>query len=144
MTLNTPVLLYSAATSLLSAFIFGLAPALKSLRRNVSEDLHESTRSVTSGRKVRHVLVITEIALALVLVSGAGLMVRSFLRLTSADTGFHDLHAERDQHPERRCAGRAGLQRPNLRGIEPAVWQPRFRCCGSAFPQRSGADGFFP
>jgi putative ABC transport system permease protein len=88
-TLNTPVLLYSAATSLLSALIFGLAPALQSLRRNVSEDLHESTRSVTSGRKVRHVLVITEIALALVLVSGAGLMVRSFLRLTSVDTGFH-------------------------------------------------------
>jgi len=86
--LNVPVLLYSALASLLSALIFGLAPALQSMKRNVSEDLHESTRSVTSGRKVRRVLVVTEIALALVLVSVAGLMVRSFLRLASVDTGF--------------------------------------------------------
>jgi putative ABC transport system permease protein len=88
-TLNVPVLLYSAAASLLSAVIFGLGPALQSLQRNVSEDLHESSRSVTSGRKVRRVLVVTEIALALVLVSAAGLMVRSFLRLATVDTGFH-------------------------------------------------------
>ena len=87
-TLSIPVLLYSAAASILSALIFGLAPALQSMRRNVSEDLHDSTRSVTSGRKVRRVLVMTEIALALVLVSAAGLMVRSFLRLTRVDTGF--------------------------------------------------------
>jgi len=87
--LNIPVLLYSAAASIASALIFGLAPALQSLKRNVSEDLHESTRSITSGRKVRRMLVVTEIALALVLVSGAGLMVRSFLRLASVSTGFH-------------------------------------------------------
>jgi putative ABC transport system permease protein len=88
-TVNWAVLLYSAGASVLSALIFGLAPALQSLKLNVSEDLHESTRSVTSGRKVRRVLVIAEIAFALVLVSTAGLMVRSFLRLTSVDTGFH-------------------------------------------------------
>jgi putative ABC transport system permease protein len=87
-TLNVPVLLYAATASLLSAVIFGLAPALQSLQRNLNEDLHESTRSVTSGRKVRRVLVVTEIALALVLVSAAGLMVRSFLRLASVDIGF--------------------------------------------------------
>jgi putative ABC transport system permease protein len=87
-TLNVPVLLYSATVSILSAAIFGLAPALQSLRRNMSEDLHESTRSVTSGREVRRALVATEIALALVLVSAAGLMVRSFLRLVTVDPGF--------------------------------------------------------
>ncbi len=87
--LNLPVLLFSAASSILSAIIFGLAPALQSLKRDVSEDLHESTRTVTSGRKVRRVLVVTEIALALVLVTGAGLMVHSFLRLVRVDTGFH-------------------------------------------------------
>jgi putative ABC transport system permease protein len=87
--LNLRVLLFSAAVSILSAVVFGLAPALQSLKRNVSEDLHESTRSVTSGRKVRRLLVVTEIALALVLVSGAGLTVRSFLRLASVNTGFH-------------------------------------------------------
>ena len=88
-TLNWAVLLYSTGASILSALIFGLAPALQSLKLNVSEDLHEATRSVTSGRKVRRVLVIAEIAFALVLVSTAGLMVRSFLRLTAVDTGFH-------------------------------------------------------
>ena len=87
-TLSVPVLLYSATVSILSAVVFGLAPALQSMRRNLSEDLHESTRSVTSGRKARRVFVVTEIALALVLVSAAGLMVRSFLRLTNVDTGF--------------------------------------------------------
>jgi putative ABC transport system permease protein len=87
--LDLPVLLFSAAASVLSALIFGLAPALQSLKRNVSTDLHESTRSVTSGPKIRRVLVISEIALSLVLVSGAGLMVRSFLRLIAVDTGFH-------------------------------------------------------
>jgi putative ABC transport system permease protein len=86
--LNLQVLMYCAAASLVSALVFGLAPALYSMRRNVSEDLHESTRSVTSGRKVRRVLVVAEIALALVLVSVAGLMVRSFLRLANVDTGF--------------------------------------------------------
>ena len=88
-TLNWGVPLYSTGASILSALIFGLAPALQSLKLNVSEDLHESTRSVTSGRKVRRVLVIAEIAFALVLVSTAGLLVRSFLRLTRVDTGFH-------------------------------------------------------
>jgi putative ABC transport system permease protein len=87
--LNLSVLLFSAAVSIFSAMIFGLAPAMQSLKRNVSEELHESTRSVTSGRKVRRALVVSEIALAIVLVSGAGLMVRSFLRLASVDPGFH-------------------------------------------------------
>jgi len=87
--LNWTVLLYSAGASMLSALIFGLSPVLQSLKRNVSEDLHEAARSVTSGSKVRRVLVVAEIALALVLVSTAGLMVRSFLRLTRVDTGFH-------------------------------------------------------
>jgi putative ABC transport system permease protein len=91
-TLNSAVLLYSAGASIVSALIFGLVPALQSLRRNVSEGLHETTRSVTSGRKVQRVLVIAEIAFALVLVSTAALMLRSFLRLTAVDTGFHAEH----------------------------------------------------
>lgn len=91
-TLNAPVFLYSAIVSIVSAVIFGFAPTLQALRRNVSEDLHESARSVTSGRRVRRVLVAAEIALALVLVSAAGLMVRSFLRLTIVDTGFRPEH----------------------------------------------------
>jgi putative ABC transport system permease protein len=87
--LNFSVLLFSAATSILSAAIFGLAPAMQSLKRNVGADLRYSTRSVTWGRNIRHAMVISEIALAIVLVSAAGLMVRSFIRLARVDTGFH-------------------------------------------------------
>jgi len=88
-TLSIPVLVYSAAASILSAVFFGLAPALQSLRRNLTQDLRSSTRSVTGGRRIRSAFVVVELALALVLVSGAGLMVRSFLQLTNVNTGFH-------------------------------------------------------
>jgi predicted permease len=88
-TLSIPVLVYSAVASILSAVVFGLAPALQSLRRNLTQDLHSSTRSVTGGRRIRSAFVVVELALALVLVSGAGLMVRSFLQLVNVNTGFH-------------------------------------------------------
>jgi putative ABC transport system permease protein len=88
-TLSVPVLVYSAAASIFSALIFGLAPALQSLKLDLTQDLRSSTRSVTGGRRVRSAFVVTELALALVLVSGAGLMVRSFLHLIHVNTGFH-------------------------------------------------------
>jgi putative ABC transport system permease protein len=87
--LSVPVLIYSGAASIFSAMVFGLAPALQSLKHNLVQDLRSSTRSVTGGRRMRSVFVVTELALALVLVSGAGLMVQSFLRLTNVNTGFH-------------------------------------------------------
>ncbi len=51
-------------------------------------DLHTVTRSVTSGRKLRSVLVVVEVALAVILTIGAGLMVRSFTRLLNVDSGI--------------------------------------------------------
>jgi putative ABC transport system permease protein len=88
-TLSVPVLVYSAAASIFSAVVFGLAPALQSLKLNLVQDLRSSTRSITGGRRMRSAFVVTELALALVLVSGAGLMVRSFLHLINVNTGFH-------------------------------------------------------
>ena len=87
-TLDLPVLLYAAAVSILSALLFGLAPSLHSLKRNVSAEMHRSGRSVTPGRSLRRALVVAEIAIALLLVAGAGLMVRSFLRLAGVNPGF--------------------------------------------------------
>jgi putative ABC transport system permease protein len=77
--------------SLLGSVIFGLVPAWQSSRQDVVEELKEGGRSATHGgrsQRLRQVLVVTEIALALVLLVGAGLMMRSFLALHRAPPGF--------------------------------------------------------
>jgi predicted permease len=92
--LDTRVLLFTAALSLFAGIVFGLAPALKTSRVNLDEMLKESGRG-SSG--VRHrlygVLVAVEIALTLVLLVGAGLMVRSLAALWAVDPGFNPKHA---------------------------------------------------
>jgi putative ABC transport system permease protein len=66
-----------------------LAPALQSSRTDVQEVLKETTRSTTGGRhRLRQVLVVTEVALTLVLLIGAGLLIRSFYRLQQVNPGF--------------------------------------------------------
>src|SRR6266511_1093672 len=87
------VLGFTLVISLLTGILFCLAPALKSCRLSLSEVLKEGGRS--SGgighHHFRNLLVVSEVALALVLLSGAGLMLRSFLRLMSVDPGL-DTH----------------------------------------------------
>jgi putative ABC transport system permease protein len=83
------VLAFSVIVSLLTSFLFGLAPAMHALKVDVIEGLKKGSRiTAGGGRRVREALLVTEIALALVLLSGAGLMLRSFLRLQHADLGF--------------------------------------------------------
>ena len=88
-TIDPAVLIFSALVALVSSLLFGLAPALQATRADLIVGLHESSRSVTSGRKLRSALVVAEVALAFILVAAAGLMVRSFLRLARVDPGFH-------------------------------------------------------
>jgi putative ABC transport system permease protein len=79
--LNVRTLLFASAVALLSAMTAGLAPALGGSRPNLTEALKEGGRGASAGRgghRLRNLLVAAEIALATVLVSGAGLMVRSF------------------------------------------------------------------
>jgi putative ABC transport system permease protein len=88
---NLTVLAFTLAVSLLTGVAFGVAPALEASRLNLSESLKESARgNVGGGRagRVRAALVVAEVGLALVLLVGAGLMVRSFLRLQSVHPGF--------------------------------------------------------
>ena len=85
------VLLFAAGVTLTTGILFGLAPALTTTRTDLSESLKEGGASSTteSGRRrLRNGLVVTEVALALVLLAGAGLLVRTFLRLMQVDLGI--------------------------------------------------------
>ena len=90
--LDRAVLAFSVGITVVSAVLFGLAPTLQALKRDLVRDLHAVTRSITSGRRVRNLLVVSEVALAVVLVVASGLMVRSFVRLLRVNPGFHAEH----------------------------------------------------
>jgi putative ABC transport system permease protein len=79
-----------------SAVLFGVAPAFRMSGRNIQEALKESGHGTTEGRRhdrVRATLVVSEVALACVLLIGAGLLLRSFLRVLDVDLGFQPARA---------------------------------------------------
>lgn len=84
------VLAFTAASTIVAGLLFGLVPALRSRRTDPHVDLRESSRSGTSlsGGRLRSGLVVAQVALAMVLLVGAGLLVRSFQNLRMADLGF--------------------------------------------------------
>jgi putative ABC transport system permease protein len=85
------VFAFATGVSLLTGFLFGLVPALRAAQADPAESLKEGSRGSTEGlrsNKARSVLVVAEVALALLLLSGAGLLIRSLDKLTHADVGF--------------------------------------------------------
>jgi putative ABC transport system permease protein len=84
------VLAFTTAVSILTGLIAGLAPALQASKPDLNELLKEGAKGSPGGarRHLRKALVVAEIALALVLLVGAGLMVKSFLRLQQTELGF--------------------------------------------------------
>jgi predicted permease len=87
--IDNRVLAFTTAVAALTGILFGLAPALRSSRVNLSETLKEGGRSLVGGHhRLRNLLVVTEIALSLVLLIGAGLLIRSFLHVQQVEPGF--------------------------------------------------------
>ena len=89
--LDVRVLAFNLGLAVLTGLAFGFAPALQASKVPLNESLKETGRSTTEGRaghRLRGLLVVFEVALAMVLLIGAGLLFRSFLRLRGMDTGF--------------------------------------------------------
>jgi len=90
-TMNVQVLLFTVGVSLVTAFIFGLWPAIQGSRTQTREALQAASQRTTAGvgaRRAQSVLVVAEVALSLVLLVMAGLMIRSFAKLTNIDPGM--------------------------------------------------------
>jgi predicted permease len=88
--LDLRVLFFTLAISLLAGILFGLVPALKMSPSRLQETLKEGGRGMSGGRhRVQGAFVVAEMAMALVLLAGAGLMIRSLTRLWGVDPGFN-------------------------------------------------------
>ncbi len=110
------VLGFSLAVSILTAVLFGLAPALQFSKPDLNLSLKQGGRSTTGSparRRTRNLLVIAEMALAIVLLIGAGLLLRSFVNLLEVDPGFRKenilalqvfAYGEKYRKPEQRAA----------------------------------------
>ncbi len=96
MSLDWRVLVYTLVIALLTSIFFGLTPALHASKANLNDTLKESALNVTTDsghRRLRSTLVVVETALAIVLMTGAGLLIRTFVHLVGVDVGFNPSHA---------------------------------------------------
>ena len=90
--INTTVLAWTLGVTLLTSLLFGIVPALEATRLNLNDALKEGGKGADAqgsrSRRLRGALVVGEVALALMLLAGAGLLVKSFAQLRQIDTGF--------------------------------------------------------
>jgi len=93
--MNGAVLLFTLAVAVLTALIFGLAPALQASRRNLNDSLRDSSKGTSDGSShanIRNAVIVFEVALSLTLLIGAGLLMRSFAALHEVKLGLRPDH----------------------------------------------------
>ena len=113
--INTRVLMFTVAVSVLTGFIFSLVPILKASRPDVNDVLKSGSKSVTGGTSLRlwrQSLVVSQVALSLILLVGAGLMIRSFAQLVGVSPGFD---------PTNVLTGRISLANAKYENVEERV-----------------------
>ncbi len=144
--LDWRVLAFAAAASAGAALLFGLAPSLQASRTDVNRSLKEGARFASAGKdrgRLRSLLVVGELALSLTLLVGAGLMIRSFVRLSNVNPGFEtsgrvmgtmQLTTERfrDRDERRRFAASLVDRLESLPGVESVGLINRFPMLGSS------------
>jgi predicted permease len=87
-------LLFTLATAIVTGLVFGIVPALQQSRGDLNEALKDSSRGSSEGKGwIRSLLVVSEVAMACVLLVGAGLLIRSFVHVLDVDMGFQPEHA---------------------------------------------------
>jgi putative ABC transport system permease protein len=100
--LNSPVMLFALVVAVLTALIFGLAPALQAARRDLNDPVRDSGRGVGGGfrtGRMRDAVVVIEVAVSLTLLVGAGLLMRSFVALREVHLGLQADHVLQTQLP---------------------------------------------
>ena len=93
--INAPVFFFTFAVAIFSTVLFALVPALQVTRPNVNESLQEGNRGAVGpeSHRLRRLLVIAQVALSLLLLAGAGLLIKSFANLRATKPGFNPQHA---------------------------------------------------
>ncbi|MGI8732784.1 MAG: ABC transporter permease [Pyrinomonadaceae bacterium] len=153
--LDLRVLAFTTAVSLLTALIFGTMPAILGTRVDLNQTLKEGGRSgIASARhRTRGLLVITEVALALMVLVGAGLMIQSFLRLRHVGAGFSEKdvltfavilpQAKYKEPPQRSAFFRQLLERVSaLPGVEAAAATSTVPLSGGGWGRSLTVEGF--
>jgi predicted permease len=129
--LDARVLLFTLAVSIVAGIVFGLAPAIKTARPNLGETLREGGRGSSGTRHAtQRVFVVVEMALSLVLLVGAGLMIRSLAALGSVKPGFN---------PRNVVTFSLGLSPARL--TSPAVIRQSLRAVEASFKSVPGVEG---
>jgi len=93
--MNMPVLAFTLVTSVLTALVFGLVPALKAARKDLNDPLRDSGKGISGGfrhGRLRDAVVVLEVGLSLTLLVGAGLLMRSFVALREVHLGLQPDH----------------------------------------------------
>jgi predicted permease len=145
--IDASVLAFTFGLALLAGLLFGLAPALQAVRSNLREPLQEASTRSTGGARgalARRLLVISEVALALVLITGSALLVRSFAGLVGTESGFRPrgVTAMKLSLPEARYGTPAALELFGRQLAERAAAVPGVRSAAvaSSLPLEIGPD----